>query len=201
MGFNKLRIYLSIFVISICACFIREYECQLILDQTLFVLMSQEGHSDIATNNKNNLEASLKTLGSENPHVILLHKDLPIVGGWTIFPILKPLLKNYPEWIKWFVFLDEKGSVDPTILSELLNKHDIRNEVFIGKALQDQHPVSLHHYNTNLEMEYPDFAAGFVLSRSLIQQLSNMEWPKIANSPVQQERDPNWYYTIGNILS
>ena len=153
MGSNKISFYLSIFVIITSACFIREYECQLILDQTLFVFMSQEAHSDIATKNKNNLVASLKTIGSDNPHVILLHEDLPILGGWTIFPILKPLLKNYPKCIKWFVFLDEKGSVDPKLLSELLNKHDTRNELFIGRALQDRHPVIIHHYDTNLEME------------------------------------------------
>ena len=111
------------------------------------------------------------------------------------------MLKNYPEWIKWFVFLDEKGMVDPKLLSELLNKHDIRNGLFIGKALQDRHPVIIHHYDTNLEMEYPDFAAGFVLSRSLIQHLSNKKLPEAENVPNRQGRDPRWYYSIGNILS
>ena len=91
-----------------------------ILNRTAFVIMSQEAHDRNATYRQNKLIDSLRDVGVEKPKTILLHKDLPILGGWTIFPILSPLLKLYSDCCDWFVFLDERSTIDPVVFTNLL---------------------------------------------------------------------------------
>ena len=76
-----------------------------------------------------------------------------------------------PEDTKWFLFLDEHGSVDQLVLQELLDHQDHDERVFLGKALQDKHPVIIHYFDTNLNLKYPDFSAGFVMSKALINDI------------------------------
>ena len=164
-----------------------------VLDRTAFVIMSQEAHENIAENTRKELRQALRKVGVENPHVALLHKDLPSHGGWTIFPILAPLLKDYHNLIDWFVFLDEAGAVDPKMFAGILEKYDPDHDVFLGKALQDQDSVIIHHYDQNFDFKYPDFAAGFVLSVSLAEALSE----ELDASDYQLEHFPS-DFSIGN---
>ena len=101
-----------------------------------------------------------------------MHKDLPSHGGWTIFPLLQPLLKKYEDTADWYVFLDEAGRVDPTLFSKMLEKYDPSDNLFLGKALQDKDSVIIHHYSQDYEFKYPDFSAGFVFSSQLVKYLS-----------------------------
>ena len=142
--------------------------CSHFLDRTGFVIMSQRGHDTRAENTREELRNALRTDGVKDPHIKLLHKDLPYHGGWTVFPILAPLLDDYADLIDWFVFLDEVSAVDPKILTKLLSAYDSDRNVFLGKALQDQDSVIIHHYNQNLDFKYPNFAASFVLSARLV---------------------------------
>ena len=74
-----------------------------ILQQTAFVIMSQDAHDSKVSVFKDSLKMDLSGSGVETPLVILLHKDLPVLGGWSILPITESLLKDYSDDIKWFV--------------------------------------------------------------------------------------------------
>ena len=141
------------------------------LNKTTFVIMSQKPQSQIAANTKLKLYNSLKQSGIENPNIYSLDTDLTDTGGWTIFPILKPLMKMVPVDNEWFLFLNEHGSVDPVVLEELLARQNHDERVFLGKALHDKHPVIIHYFDTNLNLKYPDFSAGFVMSKALIKDI------------------------------
>ena len=141
------------------------------LNKTTLIIMSQKPQSQIAANTKLKLYNSLKQSGIENPNIYSLDTDLTDIGGWTIFPILKPLMKMVPVDNEWFLFLNEHGSVDPVVLEELLARQNHDERVFLGKALHDKHPVIIHYFDTNLNLKYPDFSAGFVMSKALIEDI------------------------------
>ena len=157
-----------------------------ILDRTAFVIMSQEAHDSTAKISKQELSQELLNFGINEPHVVLLHKDLPSHGGWTIFPLLGPLLEDYRYLIDWYVFLDEAGTIDPEEFTEMLMKYDHKDKVFLGKALQDKDSVIIHHYSNDFEFKYPDFSAGFVFSASLADTLSR----ELKNSDFELEHFP-----------
>ena len=141
------------------------------LDRTVFVLMTQEAHEKLADNSKQELDKNLIQVGAKS-NVVLLHKDLPSHGGWTIFPLLQPLLEDYEDLADWFVFLDEAGRVEPSLFAEILKKYDPKQNVFLGKALQDRDSVIIHHYSQDYKFKYPDFSAGMVFSSQLVKSLS-----------------------------
>ena len=142
------------------------------LDRTTFVIMSQDAHEKTAEDSKQELRHVLGKIGVKEPNVVLLHKDLPSHGGWTIFPLLDPLLEDYHDLIDWYVFLDEQSTIDPDIFMGALKKHNHRDYVFLGKALQDQESVIIHHYDQDFNFKYPDFSAGFVLSAILVKTMA-----------------------------
>ena len=95
------------------------------LDRTVFVILSQDAHDKTAEATRQDLQNVLrKDGGVRDPHVALLHKDLPSHGGWTIFPILTPLLKDYHNLADWFVFLEEGAAVDTNIFAEIITEHN-----------------------------------------------------------------------------
>jgi len=194
MVFENGIICLRILLLILCFHHITKCENLSILDQTAFVIMSQKAHGTLASQTKLKLGCSLETFGVNNPQIILLHEDLPILGGWSIIPILKPLLAKYPEGTEWFIFLNENGSINPDILEMVLNESDIKNDVFIGRALQDQHPVIIHFYNDNLDMKYPDFSAGFALSRSIAYRLL-IEFQRSTDVPASKKVESQKYTT------
>ena len=175
------RIEYVILISVICFCVVKSH----ILQQTAFIIMSQDAHDSKALAFKDSLEKDLKDLGVKAPTAVLLHKDLPILGGWSVLPILEPLLKNYSDDIEWFVFLHESSNVDVNIFEMLLQEYDASKEVFLGKALYDRHPVIIHFYEENLDMKYPDFSAGFALSRPLVRRLS-AEFQKETKLPLSK---------------
>ena len=165
-----------------------------ILDRTVFVLMTQEAHVKIGENSKQELNNNLKEVGAKSI-IVSLHKDLPSHGGWTIFPLLQPLLKKYEDQADWFVFLDEAGRVEPSLLAKVLGKYDPKEHLFLGKALQDKDSVIIHHYSQDYEFKYPDFSAGFVFSLQLAQSLSK----EIKEKNFDLEHFPK-DFSIGNYL-
>ena len=168
-----------------------------ILNETAFVILSQDAHDTKATVFKDTLTKDLVESGVETPIVLLLHKDLPILGGWSIFPILDPLLTNYSAGVNWFVFLNEWSKVDTSIFEELLQEYDSTKEIFLGKALQDEHEVITHFYEKNLDMKYPDFSAGFVLSRPLVNRLCKYYQIDLTIPLSQIQNSKRGGYTIG----
>lgn len=141
------------------------------LDRTVFVFMTQEAHEKIANTSKQELDKNLVQVEAKS-NILLLHKDLPSHGGWTIFPLLQPLLEEYEALADWFVFLDEEGRVEPSLFAQMLQKYDPEQEVFLGKALQDRDSVIIHHYSQDYKFKYPDFSAGMAFSSQLVKSLS-----------------------------
>jgi hypothetical protein len=68
----------------------------------------------------------------------------------------------------------------------MLKKYDHKDQVFLGKALQDTDTVIIHHYSQDFEFKYPDFAAGFVFSSSLVETFSK----ELKNSDFELEHFP-----------
>lgn len=141
------------------------------LDRTVFIFMSQEGNQEIAESSKKELVKNLKAVEAK-PNILLLHKDIPTLGGWTILPTLNSLVKKFEKQADWFVFLDEAGRVETGSLTKVLEKYDPSDTIFLGKALRDREAVIIHNYNEDYEFKYPDFSAGFVFSSQLVVSLS-----------------------------
>jgi hypothetical protein len=134
--------------------------------------MSQEAHDQNSRYKQERLIDSLKKVGVEKPKTVLLHKELPVLGGWTVFPILSPLLILYNDYIDWIVFLDERSTIDPAVFTNLLKLYNHEQNIFIGKALRDQRGSKIHHFEKKFNLTYPDFSAGFVFSSSLAKTLT-----------------------------
>ena len=168
-----------------------------VLDHTAFVIMSQHAHDIKASAYKNALISDLNNSGVESPIVILLHEDLPILGSWSILPITQPLLKDYSSDIEWFVFLHEASTIDVKTFKSMLEEYDPKQDTFLGKALHDTHPTIVHYYEENLDMTYPDFSAGFVLSRSIVKRLSEQFSLEVELPLSKIQHSERKGYTIG----
>ena len=110
-----------------------------------------------------------------------LHPDFDdFPGGWTILPIMKNLTKKY-EQANWYYFINEFTQFNPKLLIEELQKHDgPAKALFLGRALSDSRPTAIHHFANDKgsnegSMEYPDFTAGFLMSRQLAIRLIHPE--------------------------
>ena len=161
-----------------------------ILNRTVFVIMSQEAHDQNSTYKQEQLIDSLKKVGVQNPKTLRLHKDLPVLGGWTIFPILAPLLRMYSESCDWFVFLDERSTIDPVVFENLLKSYNYDKHIFIGKSVRDVRVSKVHNYELP-DFPFPDFAAGFVFSVTLAKTLAK-EVKTLRNYKLQT-------FTTGNV--
>ena len=148
--------------------------------------MSQKAHDKSAMKLRDHLHFLLKDAGVDHPKLLLLHKDLPIYGGWTIFPILSKILHRFETSIDWFVFIDERSSIDAITLSSILDSHNSTKNIFLGRSLQDKHASKIHHFEKNFDLKYPNFSAGFVLSRQLVADLV-AELKEIAKIHIHQD--------------
>ena len=65
------------------------------LSRVGFVIMSQshERHARIADDSSRKLIEDLRESGIQDPVVFVTHRDLPIFGAWTYFPLLPRKLK------------------------------------------------------------------------------------------------------------
>ena len=135
-----------ILLISIMTIFLVNSTNSHFLDRTVFIFMSQKGNQEIAESSKQELVKNLKAVGAK-PNILLLHKDIPTLGGWTIFPILNSLVRKFEKRADWFMFLDEAGRVETGVLTKVLEKYNPSNELFLGKALRDREASIIHNYN------------------------------------------------------
>lgn len=144
------------------------------LENVVFVVLSQpnEHHVDLATETRKNVRDQLVLESVTHSVVLLSHQDLPLHGGWTIFPLLSSLAHQYSSKYDWFVFLQESTKVNVTILKDLFRKYNPDEPTFIGHALKDREHSIIHHYEPPDALSYPDFASGFILSHRLVDKLS-----------------------------
>ena len=163
-----MRIYeFCIFILLICT----RASDSTTLDRTNIIIMSQKAHGQSGMKLRDHLHSLLRNAGVDHPKLLLLHKDLPIRGSWTIFPILSKILHRFETSIDWFVFVDERSSIDVITLSSILDSHNATKNIFLGRSLQDEHASKIHHFEKNFDLKYPNFSAGFVLSRKLVATL------------------------------
>mmetsp|Transcript_55477 Transcript_55477/g.179921 ORF Transcript_55477/g.179921 Transcript_55477/m.179921 type:complete len:511 (+) Transcript_55477:65-1597(+) len=89
---------------------------------------------------------------------------------------------------RWFVFLEPATKLDPKRLAAALAEHDAREEVFVGRVLQDQTSSIIHHYSTS--QTYPQALTGFALSAALMKALAQ----ELRDKPLggNQQIEPVW---------
>ena len=171
-----------------------------ILDRTSIIIMSQKEHDQSAMKLRDHLHYLLKDAGVAHPKLLLLHKDLPIRGSWTIFPILSNILHRFETSIDWYVFVDERSSINSLALSSILDSHNASKKVFLGRSIQDKHASKIHHFEKNFDLKYPDFSAGFVLSRKLVAALvAELKYIKKIRSHQDVKHFPR-RFTVGKEL-
>uniref|UniRef100_A0A7E4VKR1 N-acetylgalactosaminide beta-1,3-galactosyltransferase n=1 Tax=Panagrellus redivivus TaxID=6233 RepID=A0A7E4VKR1_PANRE len=105
--------------------------------------------------------------------VQLLHRDFPsVTGGWTIWPLIPRLGTDFD----WYLFVEPFTEVNVDQLVEFLKTQNSEESLFFGHGLVDSHPVIIHHFRGFDGVEqlvYPDFGAGVVFSRDLIDKLKS----------------------------
>ncbi|CAH1801167.1 unnamed protein product [Owenia fusiformis] len=78
---------------------------------------------------------------------------------------------GYKDTIQWVVFCEEETRIDLKKLINILSKYDQNEPHFLGKALRDKEATIIHHFKfieNPSKFAFPDFAAGFAISRDLL---------------------------------
>lgn len=141
------------------------------LDNTAFVIVDQRLNTDIRDATFKDLYQALTSHGVSSPHILTVQENLPVHGAWTIFPLFRSL-SQLPGATDWFVLLNENARVSPTQLENLLAKFDPQKEVFIGKGLTDPDRVIIHHFQKDLDFQYPDFGSAVIMSKALVDDMA-----------------------------
>jgi len=160
-----------------------------ILDHAYFVVIDQPENLDLKVNTMNALENALTAHGVKQPIINSLwpfpeETDLrswgdlreKTHGGWTYFPILRSMVemgKALDRRIDWYIFIHESGRINAGNLEKMLKDQDPNKELYFGKALRDKEHTIIHHFQSDLEFEYPDLSAGLILSRGLAEDLAS----------------------------
>ncbi|XP_062869871.1 beta-1,3-glucosyltransferase [Trichomycterus rosablanca] len=144
------------------------------LRKVVFVIQSQRNSYHIQRAEQT--RADLLHQGQGFPDVLLLHKLSEYSGNWGILPTLPRLADGYCRSSSWIFFLEEETVLDLTRLLQVLGRFDSKKEWFLGRALTDDEATIIHHYAFSEELgafSYPDFAAGWALSCSLVKRLAD----------------------------
>ncbi|XP_064620646.1 beta-1,3-glucosyltransferase-like [Lineus longissimus] len=138
------------------------------------VILSQPNsyHAKKAQQLKDILLQQAKELedAKDNLNVILLHEKWQISGAWTVLPIIPSLAKQMSK-SSWVFFCEDGTQIDLKKLLKVLNKYDAKKKHFLAKGLIDQDNTIIHHFFRQDGFLYPDFAAGFALSKPLMKDL------------------------------
>ncbi|CDW60252.1 Isy1 and Fringe and Rab5ip domain containing prot ein [Trichuris trichiura] len=117
--------------------------------------------------------------------VHLTHVDFPdVIGSWAVWPLLESLDKRLKgKNFKWVFFLQPTTRIDVKRLRDVLQTYDENDAHFLGHALKDDGPTIVHHfYREAKPLLYPNYRAGFALSRAaflnLVSYLKNDWAPK-----------------------
>ncbi|XP_058268338.1 beta-1,3-glucosyltransferase isoform X3 [Hemibagrus wyckioides] len=144
------------------------------ISEVVFVIQSQKNsyHVERAERRRAHLFAQEQSL----PAVVLLHELSEYDGNWGILPALPHLAERYCQKSLWIFFLEEETIVSLRRLLQVLNRFNPWKEWFLGRALYDASATIIHHYAFSEELtafSYPDFAAGWALSCSLVKRLAD----------------------------
>ncbi|XP_034539866.1 beta-1,3-glucosyltransferase [Notolabrus celidotus] len=147
------------------------------LKEVVLVIQSQRNsyHARRAGQRKVEILQQAAELGQGVPVVLLLHELSEYDGDWSILPALPHLSETYGQSSAWFFFIEEETQVTLSALLQVLNRYPIREEWFLGKRLNDEDASIIHHYAFSedpVSFGYPDPAAGWALSTSLLLRLA-----------------------------
>ena len=140
------------------------------LDRVAFVMLNQPGHEDISRITFKAVTMTLKAHGVADPHVYRLGEELSTHGAWTVFPLFKPL-SDFD--VDWYVLLNEQSRINPVQLDKLLEKHDSKQQMYLGKSLTDPESVIIHHFQRDLEFKFPDFGSAVIMSKALVDDMAS----------------------------
>ncbi|KAM3601373.1 uncharacterized protein V6R79_011676 [Siganus canaliculatus] len=147
------------------------------LGEVVFVIQSQRNsfHARQANERRAELLKQAAELGQGNLVVVLLHELSQYDGDWSILPALPRLSASYGRSASWFLFIEEETRVVLPTLLEVLHRYHVPQEWFLGKRLHDNEASIIHHYAFSEDPRsfgYPDPAAGWARSTSLLQRLA-----------------------------
>ncbi|XP_041849800.1 beta 3-glucosyltransferase a [Melanotaenia boesemani] len=158
------------------------------LREIVFVIQSQSNsfHVKQAERQRAEILKQAQGLTEKPPVVLLLHSLSDNEGDWSILPLLPYFSHSFGKNSSWLVFLEEETKVKMTTLVQVLARFDSNKEWFLGKPLCDEESTIIHHYafaeNPSI-FKYPDFAAAWALSISLVIRLAN----KVKDEPLKSD--------------
>ncbi|XP_076824784.1 beta-1,3-glucosyltransferase-like [Clavelina lepadiformis] len=142
------------------------------------IIRSQQNeyHNRMALEKKAELDEQIK-LHSLNAEVILMHREWPIEGGWVIVPLFPDISRKYAAKYDWVMFIEDITNVDlKRLIEEVLPKHDPEKAMYFGSCLYDNEISIIHHFafydGKVREFKYPDFHAGWVMSKTLVRKVA-----------------------------
>ncbi|XP_046717988.1 beta-1,3-glucosyltransferase isoform X5 [Silurus meridionalis] len=144
------------------------------LREVVFVIQSQKNSYHIQKAEQR--RAHLNNQQQSSPVVVLLHQLSEYDGNWGILPVLPRLAEGYCQSSLWIFFLEEETVVNLTRLLQVFSRFNPQKEWFLGRALHDTAATIIHHYAFSEDptaFNYPDFAAGWALSCSLVKRLAD----------------------------
>lgn len=142
------------------------------------VIMSQPNlyHERKAQRLRQNLQHQAALYNTSLSLVLLTHEQWPdTTGAWTVFPIVPILADIFNGTNTIILFCDDDLTINLSRLSRKLKNIDLNKELFLGRALTDREATIIHHFAFHEDpsgFSYPDFAAGFMISTSLLRRLA-----------------------------
>lgn len=95
-----------------------------------------------------------------------------VYGGWAVLPALSMLNTALQEGDQdWVLFLDSETAISSSQLKDLAQL-DASEPRLLARTLKDSQHSIIHHYHGDFDFEYPDFACGWAMSKSLVQCLA-----------------------------
>lgn len=147
----------------------------------VFTIVSQPEpyHASVAKRLKEDIDKQVQQLENRSPIIHITHEDFAGPGGWTILPLLSPLVSRYKgSDVRWILFVETHTAVRCDKLFEALGTADQQRDVmWIGYPLSDEEPTIIHHFKFYEELEdeggfmYPNFASGFAMRIELMEKL------------------------------
>ncbi|XP_028838713.1 beta-1,3-glucosyltransferase isoform X2 [Denticeps clupeoides] len=145
-------------------------------NEVVFVIQSQKNkyHAEQAEKKRQELFHQAVSLKKEST-VVCLHELTDYDGNWSILPALPHLSVLCGNRCSWFFFMEEVTMVKIQTLLRVLSRFDAEKEWFLGSPLYDDESSIIHHYafsDDPSSFQYPDFGAGWALSKALLQRLA-----------------------------
>ena len=148
-------------------------------ESLLVIVRSQTNgyHQRLATENKARLDVQIKK-HDLNVDVAIMHELWNVEYAWTVLPLLSDISEKFSSKYNWIMFIEDITKVDVIhLMNNVLSKYNANEEQYIGRCLFDKDSTIIHHYaffNGKVrEFKYPDFHAGWIISKALLQKIGS----------------------------